>query len=166
MYRWLICVFLLCGYFAFPVAVDDRDCEYVRLSKQYHWMTPYRYQLIYRASDRSRVLQVHTICAVIHEESGGHFRALSKAGARGWMQVMPIHLPDNPEKLYDPWTNLTYGTDYLVRCFRASGGNRREAFRMYNQGIHGKRFRYRNWEYVDKICRNEDHRLTDNRSIN
>lgn len=56
------------------------------------------------------------IKAVVRQESGGNARAVSPAGARGLMQLMPataheLHVPF--EHIYDPDCNLRAGISYL-----------------------------------------------------
>ena len=134
----------------FPLSVDDEDCEYSRLKSTYQWMDRDLYHRICIASSNHNVT-VSRICAVIHAESGGYRYAKSKAGALGLMQVMPLHLPEDPDKLYDIDINLDKGTEYLAYC-QTKTEDRHEVFRMYNQGTNGKRDRYRNWRYVHTIC--------------
>lgn len=58
------------------------------------------------------------ILGVIHKESSGNPRALSSAGAMGLMQLMPatargIGFTGPLSKLFEPETNVKYGTLYL-----------------------------------------------------
>ncbi len=64
----------------------------------------------------------YIIYAVIKSESDFEIGALSSDGARGLMQLMPstfkwlaglLGEPDDPAVLYDPETNIKYGTYYL-----------------------------------------------------
>ena len=64
----------------------------------------------------------YIIYAVIKAESNFEIGALSSDGARGLMQLMPstfkwlaglLGEPDDPAVLYDPETNIKYGTYYL-----------------------------------------------------
>lgn len=64
----------------------------------------------------------YIIFAVIKTESDFEIGALSQDGARGLMQLMPstfkwlaglLGEPDDPAVLYDPETNIKYGTYYL-----------------------------------------------------
>ena len=134
----------------FPLSVDDDDCEYSRLAATYQWMYRSLYHRICIASS-NHCVTVSRICAVIQAESGGYQYAKSKAGALGLMQVMPLHMPENPDRLYDLDINLDKGAEYLAYC-QTKTEDRREVFRMYNQGTNGKRDRYRNWRYVHTIC--------------
>ena len=134
----------------FPLSVDDGDCEYSRLKATYQWMYRDLYHRICIASS-NHCVTVSRLCAVIQAESGGYQYAKSKAGALGLMQVMPLHMPDNPDRLYDLDINLDKGAEYLAYC-QTKTEDRREVFRMYNQGTNGKRNRYRNWRYVHTIC--------------
>lgn len=134
----------------FPLSVDDEDCEYSRLKATYQWMSRDLYHRICIASS-NHCVTVSRLCAVIQAESGGYQYAKSKAGALGIMQVMPLHMPENPDRLYDLDINLDKGAEYLAYC-QTKTEDRREVFRMYNQGTNGKRSRYRNWRYVHTIC--------------
>lgn len=71
------------------------------------------------------------VFAVIKAESGFDKNAQSRVGAQGLMQLMPStaewlaeeHLNDNPHliSLYDPETNIKYGTYYLQYLFSRFG---------------------------------------------
>jgi soluble lytic murein transglycosylase-like protein len=74
------------------------------------------------------------VLAVILVESEGNPRALSRKGARGLMQVMPVHVSihGSPEILYDIDTNLSLGCSYLsemIKRFGHDGG-----IQAYNLG--------------------------------
>ncbi len=86
---------------------------------------------------------VHIVYAVIKCESGFDSSAVSEAGAVGLMQLMPDTfnwltddiLYDHFEEgmLYDPETNIRYGTYYLSRLFRQFG-SWELALAAYNAG--------------------------------
>ncbi len=84
--------------------------------------------------------------ALIRQESGFRARALSRAGARGLMQLMPAtgrfiaretntSLPGR-DRLYDPDLNLTLGQAYVTHLFRDSeiGPNLFRMVAAYNYG--------------------------------
>jgi soluble lytic murein transglycosylase-like protein len=57
---------------------------------------------------------VELICGVLLQESGGNFRAVSPAGARGLMQLMPQTAKRFGVKdVFDPRQNIHGGTKYL-----------------------------------------------------
>lgn len=88
----------------------------------------------------------HLVLSIIREES--HFDAAitSWADARGLMQIIPPtgrqiasahRVKDfDPEQLYDPETNIRFGTYYLAKLVRRFGGNPVLAIASYNGGPH------------------------------
>jgi soluble lytic murein transglycosylase len=84
------------------------------------------------------------VYAVMREESGYRPDALSIAGARGLLQLMPetavrvareAGLPDpSPDSLYDPRVNLTLGSRYLASLLTRFGGNASATIGSYNAG--------------------------------
>lgn len=79
--------------------------------------------------------------AVIAQESGGDPNALSSAGARGLMQIMPATAADIAAQLgvenydlNDPATNRQFGTFYLQQLLRQFGGNIPLALTAYHSG--------------------------------
>jgi soluble lytic murein transglycosylase len=94
------------------------------------------------AADRAR-LDPYLVAAVVREESSYYPRAVSRAGARGLMQLMPhtARLVAGPqglsvsadEGLGDPRTNLTIGAAFLGDLVREFG-DPRVALVGYNAG--------------------------------
>jgi soluble lytic murein transglycosylase len=83
------------------------------------------------------------VAAVMREESAFAPRALSSAGARGLMQVMPhtgeriareLSLPVTPGMLEIPETNIRLGTAHLAELSRLHGGNLVLVLASYNAG--------------------------------
>lgn len=81
--------------------------------------------------------------AISRQESLFNPKALSPAGARGLMQIMPAtgrlvaskqKIPHNNDKLFDPAHNITLGTLYLQELLERFGGNHVLATAGYNAG--------------------------------
>jgi soluble lytic murein transglycosylase-like protein len=61
-----------------------------------------------------RNIDVDLLAAVIHAESGGNTKAVSRAGAKGLMQLMPGTARDlGVEDVFRPDQNISGGTTYL-----------------------------------------------------
>jgi soluble lytic murein transglycosylase len=92
----------------------------------------------------SQDLDPALLCAVILEESRFDPQALSVAGARGLMQIMPATgkdiaksmkvKPYGEQKLYDPELNIRFGSWYLARLLEEFGGKTHLAVAAYNAG--------------------------------
>ena len=75
------------------------------------------------------------IKAVIEVESAYNPRAVSSKGARGLMQIMPVHF--KTLKLSDPFEpsqNIMAGTQYLNELIHQYQGNIKHALAAYNSG--------------------------------
>lgn len=83
------------------------------------------------------------ILAVIKTESNFYKNAISPAGARGLMQLMPTTCESLAKKLniecdpFDAQTNVHLGTYYLSRLFKYWNGNWEMAIASYNAGAGG-----------------------------
>ncbi len=81
-------------------------------------------------------LDPYLVAAVVREESSYYPRAVSRAGARGLMQLMPGAAPDiakNGAALDDPAQNLRAGARFLAGLMREFG-DPRLALAAYNAG--------------------------------
>lgn len=91
--------------------------------------------IIQEAAHRYRV-DPGLIRAVIQAESGGNPLAVSRAGARGLMQLMPETAAElgvtNP---FDPTQNIMAGTSYLRRLLDRYRGDVKLALAAYNWGM-------------------------------
>lgn len=78
---------------------------------------------------------VELICGVILQESGGNSRAVSHAGARGLMQLMPgTARRFGVQDSFDPRQNIEGGTKYLRFLLDRFKGNIELALAGYNAG--------------------------------
>jgi hypothetical protein len=119
-----------------------------------------------------RGLDPATVVAVLLLESSGLPHATSFVGARGLMQVMPMHQgrwQGCGDDLYDIDNNLCYGTSILAWFLRRHGGDERTALLAYNGCVRGtntpnchtyparvKQLRdriQREWEQIDAVGR-------------
>ena len=83
-------------------------------------------------------LDPHLVLAIIDVESGFRKYAVSVAGARGYMQVMPfwvreIGMPG--QSLFHPRTNLRYGCVILRHYLEIERGNLHNALGRYNGSL-------------------------------
>ena len=123
----VLCLFILAG-------VGDRTCRAIRCRRVMGYALS--------ASAEFGVLPA-LVLAVIETESDFKRLAVSEAGARGLMQLMPDtfryltderlaeHLED--EMVFDARTNVRYGTCYLAYLFHRFG-SWRVALAAYNAG--------------------------------
>jgi soluble lytic murein transglycosylase-like protein len=98
--------------------------------------SPYT-QLIHNASERYH-LPPALIAGVIKCESNWKATAVSKAGARGLMQILPqtakSEFQIHPEELWDPIVNINVGAAYLRILANRYNGNSATTVAAYNAG--------------------------------
>ena len=85
-------------------------------------------------------LQPELVLAVIHIESRFDRYAISRAGARGLMQIMPFwkdELGRTEDNLFNTAVNLRYGSTILAHYLKKERGNLQKALARYN-GSAGK----------------------------
>jgi soluble lytic murein transglycosylase len=95
---------------------------------------------------QARNLDPALLCALILEESRFQVQAVSPAGARGLMQVMPqtgkriareLKIRRfSGEQLFDPAVNIRLGSWYFARMLEEFGGKVHLALAAYNAGPH------------------------------
>ncbi len=98
---------------------------------------------------QARNLDPALLCALILEESRFQAQAVSPAGARGLMQVMPqtgkriareLKIRRfSAEQLFDPEVNIRLGSWYFARMLEEFGGKVHLALAAYNAGPHAVR---------------------------
>lgn len=80
-------------------------------------------------------VDVDLLASIVHAESGGDPRALSRAGARGLMQLMPGTANEVGVKdAFDPGENIHGGTAYIDALLTRYNGNLSLALAAYNAG--------------------------------
>jgi soluble lytic murein transglycosylase len=103
---------------------------------------PWRDQI--EKESRARGLDPFLVAALIRQESEFDARAVSRARAHGLMQMMPSTARANSRKLgikrfrtamlFDPPTNIRFGTFYLNTLLEGTGGRIDTALAAYNAG--------------------------------
>jgi hypothetical protein len=96
---------------------------------------PYRALILQHA--RRRGLEPAFVAAIVRAESAFNRRAVSRVGARGLMQLMPATargMGAKVSRLFDPATNIAYGTRYLQHVRAVVGRDPRRIAAGYNAG--------------------------------
>jgi soluble lytic murein transglycosylase len=106
---------------------------------------PLRYEDALRRKAAERGLDPALVAGLILQESSFDAEALSRAGARGLMQIMPAtgrglarqrRVRYRPSLLFDPETSLDLGTFYLRQLSDRFGGAVEKVLVGYNAGPH------------------------------
>lgn len=102
-------------------------------------------------------LDPQLVLGIIHVESNFRKYAVSKAGARGYMQVMPFWLKligAEKQNLFNLRTNLRYGCTILRHYLKIERGDTFRALARYNGSLGKSRYPEtvqrvlaRNWDY-------------------
>ncbi|MBC8006452.1 MAG: transglycosylase SLT domain-containing protein [Prolixibacteraceae bacterium] len=102
-------------------------------------------------------LDPQLVLGIIQVESNFRKYAVSKAGARGYMQVMPFWLKligDEKQNLFNLRTNLRYGCTILRHYLKIERGDTFRALARYNGSLGKSRYPdnvlrvlARNWDY-------------------
>jgi soluble lytic murein transglycosylase len=111
----------------------------------WHIIYPLQHRDALVAQAEARQLDPSLVAAVIWQESTFDAGAVSSAGARGLMQVMPstgrllfrgLGRRPRPRDLHDPKVSLELGTLYLKQMLDRFGGRVEQALAAYNAGPH------------------------------
>jgi soluble lytic murein transglycosylase-like protein len=83
------------------------------------------------------------VAAIIHVESGGNPRTVGRAGEIGLMQIKmqtarSVGYNGSRRGLFDPATNIRYGTAYLNIALRRTHGNACQAATLFNAGVYAR----------------------------
>jgi hypothetical protein len=94
-----------------------------------------RYSAIVESVSRTHGVESALVHAVISAESGYNASAISRAGARGIMQLMPDTARRfGVENIMDPAQNIHGGVKYLRELLTMFNGNKELAVAAYNAG--------------------------------
>jgi hypothetical protein len=98
-------------------------------------LTPADLAQMLAKAGQSHNLDVDLLASVIKEESGGNPRAVSRAGARGLMQLMPATAASlGVRNSFQPQQNVSGGSAYLDEMLTRYGNNLALALAAYNAG--------------------------------
>jgi soluble lytic murein transglycosylase-like protein len=91
-------------------------------------------QMLVRAGEQHNV-DVDLLASIVHAESGGNPMAVSRAGARGLMQLMPSTAASlGVSNSFQPRQNVSGGSAYLDHLLTRYGNNLALALAAYNAG--------------------------------
>lgn len=92
------------------------------------------HQMLNRAGEQHN-LNVEILASVVHTESNGNARAVSRAGARGLMQLMPATAAGlGVHDSFEPSQNVNGGAAYLDQLLTRYNDNLSLALAAYNAG--------------------------------
>ncbi|HLY43890.1 MAG TPA: lytic transglycosylase domain-containing protein [Terracidiphilus sp.] len=118
------------------------------------------------AAGHEHNLDVDLLASVVKAESGGNARAISRAGARGLMQLMPGTAADlGVEDSFRPSENVRGGSIYLDRLLMRYHDNLALALAAYNAGpeaverYHGIPPYHETREYVARVIHEFNRRV-------
>lgn len=98
-------------------------------------LTPADLHQILARAGQAHNLDIDLLASVVKEESGGNARALSRAGARGLMQLMPTTAAQlGVEDSYQPKQNVEGGSAYLDALLTHYHNQLALALAAYNAG--------------------------------
>lgn len=94
-----------------------------------------KYSLLIESASKTHGVDKALVHAVISAESGYNPGAVSRAGARGLMQLMPDTAKRyGVQNIHDPWENIVGGVRYLRDLLTMFNGNLELTLAAYNAG--------------------------------
>lgn len=93
-----------------------------------------------KTESEKKKLDYSVMMSLINQESSGNPNAKGSIGERGLMQLTPGAVSDvggNFSEMYDPYKNITAGTDYFRKKLDENKGDYYDALRSYNAGFGG-----------------------------
>lgn len=106
---------------------------YQKYKQQYSWLDKEIYNIVSQESNKYKI-DKNIIFAIINSESRGNRYAISSAGALGLMQVMPYHVTERKEVLFDATKNIKTGIRVLNDFMIKNNGNLIKAINAYERG--------------------------------
>jgi soluble lytic murein transglycosylase len=132
-------------------APDYPEVEFEALPREmWDLLFPREYWSLVRRYARANRLDPYLVMGLIRQESAFNPRALSRANARGLMQVLPntasrsrrpYRIQQAGRRLFEPAYNIRVGTAYFRGLLKQFNGNLEQALAAYNAGD----FRAKDW---------------------
>jgi soluble lytic murein transglycosylase-like protein len=98
-------------------------------------LTPAEMHHLLTRAGQAHNIDADLLASVVHAESGGNPRAVSRAGARGLMQLMPATAANlGVQNSFAPEQNVAGGTQYLDQLLTRYHDNLALALAAYNAG--------------------------------
>lgn len=122
------------------VRKEESTSDYARAAGMPQYVLPTaelikRYSPIIATASKTHNVDIALVHAVITAESGYNPSAVSRAGARGLMQLMPETAKRfGVQNIHDPTENIHGGVKYLRELLTMFNGNRELAVAAYNAG--------------------------------
>jgi len=155
----IIVVAMVLFFFCYQVndlIVESRLKNYYqeKYQQKYIWLSFDLYKKI-RIETTRKGVPTNWMLALYDAESQGNRYAVSVSGAKGFGQVMPIHLPDNlknhQEVLFDVDFNVALSTRIFKDCLIKNNGDLVKALNAYERGNKRQDI---NVNYLAKIVKN------------
>ena len=122
------------------VRKEDTTSDYTRAAGMPQYVLPTaelikRYSPLIETASKTHNVDIALVHAVITAESGYNPSAVSRAGARGLMQLMPETAKRfGVQNIHDPAENIQGGVKYLRELLTMFNGNKELAVAAYNAG--------------------------------